>query len=184
MRNSIVTSCSRCGLSLLCAALIVSASLSQCARRNVAGAAPYESSIVSSTSRKQQYRVVKFFCGQTCDSCVENCRSLRDVNIDDLESTFVTDIIALLKFDEDRVEHLQNVGYYDRGDCENDPFCDRVTIDMGRRQLLIKCRTRPEKPIALPCKLPPNKSYLCRKNMLEEFTESIRRHDKEVHGGN
>jgi hypothetical protein len=130
-------------------------------------------------ARKQQYRVMKFICGLKCESARDS---------ESLETTFVRDIIYALKFDtqnERRIARLPIGIFDDRSACDIAQSCDRVTIDMGARQLIVRCAAKEPPPMAAKkCNVPPKQQYLCTKSMLQSFAESIREHHLTVHQGN
>jgi hypothetical protein len=129
--------------------------------------------------RKHQYRVVNFICTEHCPS---------DEAFVGLETNFVRDIIQELKFDsqnESRIARLP-IGIYDaKQGCQPKDECDRITIDMDGRLLLLKCTAKQIAPVnAKRCDLPPKQRQLCVQSMLEAFAAAVKEHHMTVHGGN
>lgn len=154
---------------LLFTALVLLAGLYRQERAAAVRSDPSLNSSGSFAPKKQQYRVVRF---------------MPTMN-DKLEQYFVGDIIDALNWKSDRqnelrIKHL-GIGYYDGGDCE-DPLCDRLTVDLEKRSLRIKCWKEPRDVPAQKCDARDwNK---CAADMLEHFAGLISEHHKRVHGGN
>lgn len=160
-------------VALLSCALLASSMVTRCLE-------PLRSSAATMPPlRRQQYRVVNFICAAKCSSTT---------GFVGWETTFVRDIIMELKFDsqnEYRIGRLPIEIFDSKQGCELKDGCDRITVDMGERQLILKCATKVMSPVgAKGCNVPPQKREICTKSMLATFATAVREHHQAVHGGN